>query len=1363
MPLSRPFRSLAPALALVTVATLAATLAGAGSASAAPATSAPLQITEVIPDTANVKSADGTSADGYEYIEVYNSTDAAIDFGDYTLKYLYPLSATTTSQTTLWPAEPANVVITPGGTLTVWVKNAANEALTDVDFNKKFGTKLTMGKDLVIIHSAGMANSGARGMEIDTNTGVPINSVLYNFPAGTVDVKVDQGIHYKNDPANPTRQLLVKTAAATPGVVDPAQVPTGLTPVVADTSDPVVIDRSPTTADPAADIPLALTVTDDVQVRTVKLHLKSNTDPDFTVSQLLVDRAGTFGYAVPAVDLVGKRSFEYFFTVSDGSNTVTTAPKTITVNGYDDAPVRLNVTDGQYVAGTTTLSAAANDAAAAPSITVDGATLPTVSSLESTPFFAFDAGGVNVFFKNGVRAGAKDDGDILRIFDDGIPEGYATISVPVPLRYVTKGDDVVLRVYAGTKAAPSIDLGENNDDFTIKHLRLVLPDGNTIAPTDYTDPTKVLNMGDGTDAAGKPTGKLDFYEAHFVIPDSSYLASSDQWDSTKAADGEHTVIATTGTDTASSVIRVDNTAPVLTTKLEEGKEYRGRFTIDGVATDAGSGLDALTAQLDGSTVTLPYDTSSITLNSGTHTVLLHAKDKLGNTSEITRTFTTPKEQPNTELVSPADRAIVDGGDVELVAKPADEKKDALDVSFKTGFSLTPSSPSVSSFSGVTGDARDAARTERKLLTGAELTQMTGADGVSTTTSSDSGLPYEMFDVTVPEGSGSDFTARLSWAGSANADAKVLMYVFNQTTGAWEEVDRKVTTGGAPTSFTLGALVPAAEHVRDGKISVLIQHSEGFAGADRSDRSTTVTDYNVGATPRKDYDFTLGWETDTQYYNASYPELQTGIHDFFLKQRDNLNLQYVFHTGDVVDDSSVQNQWDNATKAYTMLDDAKLPYGIVAGNHDVGHKEDDYTQFTKYFGENRYAANPWYGGSYQNNRGHYDLFSSGGIDFMVVYIGWDPGNAELAWMDEVIKKYPERKVILDMHEYILTTGGLGPLPQRIMDEVVAPNPNVMMVFCGHYHDAFTRIDQFDDNGDGINDRNVYALLFDYQGLPEGGEGYVRLLHFDNQGKKMTVRTYTPHLDVFDSDDPTLDMSAQEFSVNYADVGIVPATKTIATDSFEADILTTTPIKTFGGVASGSTVKTTWSGLAAGEHGWYVASTNPVGAVDLSAVRTFTVVPKAPAPSTDPTPDDRLTDAARGGIDSPAEGHPGQQIVVGIPGHVGDTVRVWLHSAPVLLAVTEVGQSGYVAVTLPADAELGAHKIVVQAADGSLIGWDDIRLTAAPPVTVPAGGVGDPLASTGTDPVGWLVAGMLLLALGGLTGFGARLRKRGTTAS
>lgn len=64
------------------------------------------------------------------------------------------------------------------------------------------------------------------------------------------------------------------------------------------------------------------------------------------------------------------------------------------------------------------------------------------------------------------------------------------------------------------------------------------------------------------------------------------------------------------------------------------------------------------------------------------------------------------------------------------------------------------------------------------------------------------------------------------------------------------------------------------------------------------------------------------------------------------------------------------QWINANNAYKILDDANFPYGILVGNHDVGHLSNDYTNFYKYFGKSRYVQNPWYGESYKNNKGHY---------------------------------------------------------------------------------------------------------------------------------------------------------------------------------------------------------------------------------------------------------------------------------------------------------------------------------------------------------------------------------------------------------
>jgi LPXTG-motif cell wall-anchored protein len=565
---------------------------------------------------------------------------------------------------------------------------------------------------------------------------------------------------------------------------------------------------------------------------------------------------------------------------------------------------------------------------------------------------------------------------------------------------------------------------------------------------------------------------------------------------------------------------------------------------------------------------------------------------------------------------------------------------------------------------------------------------------------------------------------------------------------------------------------------------LIQHSEGFAGEDLSDRTTAVTPYNPAATDRAAYDFTFAWETDTQYYNAQYYEHQLEIHDFVLDQREELNLQYMFHTGDVVDDSTVEQQWLNATSAYTMLDDANLPYGVLAGNHDVGQQESDFTAFSKYFGTERYNSNDWFGGDFQDNRGHYDLITAGGMDFVMLYMGWAPTPDAIAWMNQVIQAYPERKVMINLHEFMLTTGGLGPIPQQIMDEVVAPNPNVITVFSGHYHDAFTRTDSFDDTGDGIADRTVYSMLFDYQGLPEGGLAYLRLLHFDNDLQQFTVRTYSPFLDDFDSDDPSLEPIHQEFVVPYAAFGLAPVTKSLATDSFTADILTSTQIESFSQVASGTTVSTQWAGLPVGDHGWYVVSTDPFGAVDYSPVRTLGVVPAPvipvdpddptlPEEPTDPgTPvepspgepgapnppiaEGELTDATRNGVDVPLSASPGEVIRVAVPGHVGENVRIWMHSGRLLLGTFTVDASGTAVVTIPMDASLGTTRIVVQSLDGTLIGWDGMVITAATSAAASTTASDDDLASTGTDATLALGLGGLLLALGAVL-FAARRRR------
>ncbi|WP_371030058.1 metallophosphoesterase [Pseudoclavibacter sp. JSM 162008] len=1166
----------------------------------------PLQITELLPDSSNV----GTG-DGYEFIEVYNASSEAIGFGDYALTYLYPDSGTSA----LWPATPAEVSIPAGETLVLWVKNGQNDDLGDAEFNATFGTELTLGENLVEVFSGGMANSGARGMEIATNTGHTVNQAFYNVTPGTDDTQADQGIRYTTSAADLTKQDLLGLAPATPGSVQADQVPAGLTIVPADATPPTIEDRTAAEIDPAADFELRFAASDETQLRTVAVELRN--DVDATPVQLNLTDAGDgmFTTSVNVADLTGKSWYEYTVTVSDGTNRVVTEPRRVQVAGASSAPVRLNVDEGQYVGGTTTIAAAGDQYPSPIELSIGGQRQQTSPSLEGAPVFAFEATGVDYYFKNGVRVGD----DVLTIFDQGIYEGSETIVTPVPLEYTKLGDELVVSIWAGSKKAPEIDEAENNDDFTVWDLRLVLPDGRTLRPIGYDDPALRLAMGDSA-------GKYDFYDARFALPDDAFAAASTQWDTTSTADGPVEISATDGTDgtdgtdSVTRQVLVDNTAPTVSSELRDGGEYQGEFVIDAQVSDAGSGVREVTATLDGAPIELPHTTSSVTLPAGGHEVEVTATDALGNAETWRTGFTTPEEHPSSSSIWPAEGAEVEAGGVELQAKVEDPTGDALDVTFLEGRRADLADGGVTTAAGTVNDAASVDRDPTSIPTGQSLEQLASVDGLTAEVTSNAEFPYQLFDVALRDGE-QDAQVRVSWDGTANADGTVILSALRVDGSGWDEVTRH-TASADDEKISLEGTVAAASYARDGSVQVLVQHSEGFAGENLSDRTTPVTPNNEADTPRSEYDFTLAWESDTQYYNENTMEgepykHQQAMHSYLLEQREELNLQYLFHTGDIIDDYDQRYQWENADPEYQRLDDAGLPYGVLAGNHDVGNDLEDYSYYGEYFGEERFAGKPWYGGSYEDNRGHFDLVSAGGIDFLMLYTGWLPNDDSIAWMNEVLAEHPDRVAVIAQHEFMLTTGGLGEIPQRVMDEVVAPNPNVKMVISGHYHDAFTRVDEFDDNGDGTPDRKVHSMLFDYQGLPEGGLGFLRLMHFDNEGERMIVRTYSPSLDVHNSDDPSLADAPQEFELAYADLGIEPGERTLGTDSFAAEILTGDEIASFQDVASGTTLTASWADAPLGELGWYVRTADPFGAVSLSRVSELTVI-EATGPGETPGP-------------------------------------------------------------------------------------------------------------------------------------------------
>jgi hypothetical protein len=140
--------------------------------------------------------------------------------------------------------------------------------------------------------------------------------------------------------------------------------------------------------------------------------------------------------------------------------------------------------------------------------------------------------------------------------------------------------------------------------------------------------------------------------------------------------------------------------------------------------------------------------------------------------------------------------------------------------------------------------------------------------------------------------------------------------------------------------------------------------------------------------------------------------------------------------------------------------------------------------------------------------------------------------------------------------------------------------------------------------------------------------------------------------------------------------------------------------------------TFTPLTAGTYTLLYAAIDGAGN-DNSVEYPVTVAPAAPGqePAPAPVPDTVLDGAPTGGVStatSTATG--GEQVVITVGvAHAGEQVRVWLHSTPTLLGTFTVSSAGTVTVTLPAGVPADQHRLVVQALDGSLIGWTALSVT------------------------------------------------------
>jgi hypothetical protein len=254
--------------------------------------------------------------------------------------------------------------------------------------------------------------------------------------------------------------------------------------------------------------------------------------------------------------------------------------------------------------------------------------------------------------------------------------------------------------------------------------------------------------------------------------------------------------------------------------------------------------------------------------------------------------------------------------------------------------------------------------------------------------------------------------------------------------------------------------------------------------------------------------------DTQYYHGKNSWIFENQTKWIVENKETLNIAFVTHLGDLVDDYEDIEEWNNANSSMSILDDV-IPYGVLPGNHDGLEDGSNLINYNKHFGFNRYANQTWYGGAFQNiNSNSYQFFSAGGDDFLFFHIQYNPSNEVLNWASEVIDKYPNKKVIISTHDYVqgygTYTNSRSKIGENIWEKLVKPHANqIFLVLSGHYEyeDRITSLE---------SGYYIHQLLSDYQDRSNGGNGWLRIINFSTLTDEISIKTYSPSLNRYEID-------------------------------------------------------------------------------------------------------------------------------------------------------------------------------------------------------------------------------------------------------
>ncbi|MGW0593888.1 metallophosphoesterase [Streptosporangium sp. NPDC002607] len=805
------------------------------------------------------------------------------------------------------------------------------------------------------------------------------------------------------------------------------------------------------------------------------------------------------------------------------------------------------------------------------------------------------------------------------------------VDLTIPNEYLVPGWNTIDFV---TGTFPT-SCGNNRDDFAISNIVLTPVRGTATGQMLKTS----YGMGDGN--CGDNVNPLTEIDLEFLV-DAPARGLRADLDTTAIKDGKHTLAAasTTG-EVATRLLITDNSAPTVAKSVPAaGEKINASVVLDVKLEDASGVVSGPDVKLDGRPIELGAQVGP-GLHAGKHTLAVTGTDGLGNTTSREIVFESAGIPDVPTELTPALGAVGVSDPVTLSAKVAEPDGGQVTATFSEAEILTPNQV-------FQGTARSVPTTlkvpgERKV----KAEGLEPADGRTLDAPAGQDVTYQRYDVQVK---GHADSPVLRWEGVIDPERLASLRAWNTRTKAW---DLLTSARGAAEGKTVLTAVVDGDHIDKQQVHVMVTGEDPFAD------DIEPGDPNGFADPAS-YDFSIVHFTDTQYISEGAVEQESaeeravwesayaGIVDWIGANKDQRKISYVAHTGDIIEnnirkpaDEAMQQQvvgeFEVSSRQQRVLDDADIPNGVIAGNHDnqSGTENGPDAIYNKYYGPSRYqeASQGWqhanYGGPWRegDNQNHYDLFSAGGLDFVVVGLSYGVTREEAEWADSIFKKFPDRNGILLSHDYIVPStnpdgrgaGFSAPDGSMLYKTVVEKNSNVFLILAGHEHGVGTNVKpKVGQVGKGVvellADYQFYTVSADRLGLTEiggynptdqlqFGASFFRLLQFDVERAELTVDTYSPLLN---------DFGATEFDPlrrynGHEDNMVLPVDLTSRTTSFQTDSLALyKPTRVVGRskVASGQVASVTWDRLKDDTaYAWFVTARSAGGGVTASEPSVF----------------------------------------------------------------------------------------------------------------------------------------------------------------